>query len=151
MASLIDTHILADQMLRQHGLTGWRFEFDRAKRRGGQCRHSDRVISMSRHLVPLWSDEQVREILLHELAHAIVGPGKGHGPVWAAKMRELGAKPSRCHSNETVPGRYVAICDSCNREVYRAHRRSRAMMEGRHLHSVCRNRVRWIDTAAERV
>lgn len=151
MASLIDTHILATRMLRQHGLVGWRFEYDGAKKRGGQCRHAHRAISMSRHLVPLWSDAEVLAVLKHEIAHALVGPGKGHGPAWAAKMRELGEVPNRTHSSETVPGRYVAICDTCNKEAGRVHRRTRAMREGRHLHKTCMKPVRWVDTALTRV
>jgi len=87
MASLIDTHILANRLLREHGLVGWRFEYDNAKRRGGQCRHADRAISMSRHLVPLWSGPEVMTVLKHEIAHALVGPNHGHDAVWAAKMR----------------------------------------------------------------
>lgn len=152
MASLSETRMIANALIRKHGLTGWRFEFDNAKVRGGQCRHGSRVISMSKHLVPMWSDQQVLDVLKHELAHALVGPGKGHGPVWAAKMRELGAKPDRCHTNETVKGRYVAFCDSCGgQEVARMHRYTKVMREGRHLHSRCMKPVRWVDTGLARV
>ena len=151
MASLIDTKITADALLRKHGLIGWRFEYDNAKRRGGQCRHAHRAITMSRHLVPLWSDAEVLAVLKHEIAHALVGPNHGHDAVWAAKMRELGEVPKRTHSSETVPGRYVAICDTCNKEAGRAHRRTRAMREGRHLHKVCMKPIRWVDTAMMQV
>lgn len=151
MASIRETAELAASLLEKHGLTDWHFNWDNARTRGGQCSHTYRRITMSRHLVPMWTDEQVYDTIIHEIAHALVGPGQGHGRVWAAKMRELGAKPSRCHTNETVPGRYVAICDSCSKEVARAHRFTKTMREGRHLHSVCRKPVRWVDTAMVRV
>lgn len=149
MVSLIWTQLEANALLRQHGLAdaGWKFAFDGAKRRGGQCRHADKTITMSRHLVPMWTEEQVQDTLIHELAHALVGPRHGHGYVWAAKMRELGARPERTHNNETVPGRYQAWCPVCSREVGRAHRFTAAMRQGRHIHPVCGNtRIEWIDT-----
>ena len=148
MATLTWTQLEANALLREHGLDarGWTFAFDNAKRRGGQCRHSDKTITMSKHLVPMWDEGQVRDTLIHEVAHALVGPHNGHGSVWAAKMRELGAKPERTHSNETVQGRYSAWCPNCATEVYRAHRFTAAMRQGRHLHSTCRTAVTWVDT-----
>lgn len=148
MVSLKDTQTIAETLLEAHGLAqqGWRFVFDNAKTRGGQCRHHDQVISMSRNLVTLWTEDQVREVMIHEIAHALVGPGQGHGRVWAAKMRELGAVPSSTHNFETVRGRYAAYCDSCDRVVHHAHRLTSAMRAGRHLHSTCRTPVRWVDT-----
>lgn len=154
MASMTQTRLDANALLREHGLAdkGWRFEFDAAKKRGGVCRHDIKVISMSRHLVPMWTDEQVRDTLIHEVAHALCGSGQGHGPVWKRKMRELGAAPERTHSNETVRGRYVAYCDTCGgAEVATAHRATAAMRSGRHLHAKCRKAVRWVDTQGARV
>lgn len=148
LATRVRAQLEANALLREHGLAdaGWTFVWDNARRRGGQCRYSTRQISMSKYLVPMWTMEQVRDVLIHEIAHALVGSGHGHGPVWARKMRELGAKPERTHSNETVQGRYAAICDACGAEVYRAHRYTAAMRQGRHLHSVCMKPVRWVDT-----
>lgn len=153
MASLSETRMLANSLLRKHGLAdaGWSFNWDNAKSRGGQCDHTYRRITMSRHLVPMWSDQEVLDTLKHEVAHALVGAGQGHGPVWARKMRELGVKPERCHNNAVVEGRYLAICDHCGVEAHRAHRMSPAMRQGRHLHSVCMKPVRWVDTALTRV
>lgn len=153
MASMTQTQMEANALLRTHGLAdkGWRFVWDNARRRGGQCMHSARTISMSRHLVPMWEDAQVKQTLIHEVAHALVGPGNGHGPVWRAKMRELGAPADRTHSNQTVEGRYLAICDHCGVEAHRAHRFTAAMRQGRHLHSKCMKPVRWVDTQGVRV
>jgi predicted SprT family Zn-dependent metalloprotease len=149
MASLIQTQLEANALLRQHGLyaQGWRFIWDNAKTRGGQCKHRERTISMSKYLVPLWSEDQVTQTLIHEVAHAVVGPGNGHGRVWQAQMRAMGVRADRCHSNETVQGRYLAICDHCGVDAHRAHRMSPAMKQGRHLHAACRKSVRWVDTA----
>lgn len=153
MATIRGTAELAASLLEKHGLAdaGWSFSWDNARTRGGQCNHTYRRITMSRHLVPLWTGEQVYDVLVHEIAHALVGPKHGHGAVWARKMRELGVKPERCHDNATVPGRYAAICDNCNAEVGRAHRFTKTMRQGSHLHRTCMKPVRWVDTALTRV
>lgn len=145
--NIVQIHTLAHNLMAQHGLIakGWRFEFDNARKRGGQCRHTHQAISLSRYLAPSWSEDEVRNTLLHEIAHALVGPGQGHGAVWQAKARSIGCTGARTHSNATVPGRYVALCDHCNIEVGRRHRLTAAMRRGG-LHAACRTRVRWVDT-----
>lgn len=138
---------LATTLLVKHGLAakGWRFDFDGARSRGGQCRHRDKVITMSRYLVPMWSEDEVRDTLTHEIAHALVGPGQGHGAVWARKMRELGARPERTHKNVTVEPRFSAVCTTHGTLVKR-HRRTRNLVCVR-----CRMPVIWVDNGAARV
>lgn len=112
----------ASAALKAFGLDGWRFEFTRAVRQLGVCRHLTRVVGISKHHLALNSPEQVRGTLLHEIAHALVGPGHGHGPVWKDAARRIGAKPERCNRTAaTPPGRVVATC-GCGR-VFRRHRR----------------------------
>ena len=72
------------------GLSEWRFEFTRGVRVLGVCRHRRRVVGLSRHLIERNSAEQVRDTLLHEVAHALVGVGHGHRPVWKKEAAEIG-------------------------------------------------------------
>lgn len=146
MASLIQTQLLANALLREHGLAdkGWRFVWDNARKRGGQCDYRARTVSMSKILTPKWDDSQVRDVLVHEISHALT-PGAKHGYIWQAKMRELGHVPSRTHSNETVPGKWLAICDHCGVECGRRHRLTQQSRRG--LHNVCKKQVRWVDTS----
>lgn len=147
MASLTKTVTLAEDLLTQYGLAkqGWHFNWDNARTRGGQCNHTYKRITMSRHLVPMWSEEQVRDTLIHEIAHALVGPKNGHGPVWAAKMRELGATPERCHRNATVEPPFKAVC-STHGVIGSRHRRVRGALCG-----TCRQPIQWVDTRLARV
>ena len=89
---------LARTLMHHHGLRGWTFKFDNAKTRFGRCCHSTRTISLSKHWAEARSVELSRITILHEIAHALVGPGAGHGPVWVAKARELGIAGDRCSS-----------------------------------------------------
>ena len=45
-------------------------------------------LSVSFVLRATWSD--IRDTLLHEIAHAIVGPGHGHDAVWQTAARRIG-------------------------------------------------------------
>lgn len=81
---------LADQLLEQHGLTGWRVVIDRAKTRAGVCRFGSREIGLSGPLTLLHSATEVRDTILHEIAHAVVGPLHKHDAVWRAQAARLG-------------------------------------------------------------
>ena len=89
-----DAQQLAVGLIQEHGLIGWRFRFDHARRRFGCCRSSEKTITLSRPLTILNSCAQVRDTILHEIAHALT-PGDGHGVKWRAKCREIGADPKR--------------------------------------------------------
>lgn len=88
----MDLHGLLDQ--------GWSVVDDsRAKRRGGQCRYDKREIGLSAtHLLSQWPREEVLDVILHEIAHAKVGPGHGHGATWKRMAEQVGASPTRCYS-----------------------------------------------------
>lgn len=109
---LEDARQLAHELMDQHGLTGWRFAFDQAKRRAGVCRHSQRVIGLSAPITRLHPEEEVRDTVLHEIAHALVGPRAGHGPVWAATARRIGCSAERCVPDDApaVPGDWIGVC-----------------------------------------
>ena len=92
---LVPARQLALNLMAEHGLS-WNFRWDRAKKRAGQTNFTTRTITLSKHLTQLCTEEQVRHTILHEIAHALVGHGHGHGPVWQAKAKELGTSPRRC-------------------------------------------------------
>jgi predicted SprT family Zn-dependent metalloprotease len=118
---------LAEDLMRLHKLwPAWSFTFDRSKVRFGKCNYSKRQISLSRHLVQLNDDRQVRETILHEIAHALAPRGAGHGPVWKALARAIGCSGQRCYGPEVrrPTPKHRATCPSCKRVIYR-HRRTR--------------------------
>ena len=124
-----DARNLAWELMRLHGLSdqGWRFRFDHARRRFGSCRYREKAITLSRPLTLLNAEPEVRDTLLHEIAHALC-PGDNHGPRWRAKCREIGARPARCYTDATVasppraPARYEYGCQSCGWWVERRRR-----------------------------
>ncbi len=120
---LEDAARLARELLDQAGLRTWRFRFDSAVRRFGSCRFHKATITLSAPLTLLNPEAEVRDTLLHEIAHAIAGPRSGHGPEWKKYAALLGARPERCYDERVVSpqSRYVAHCPNCRKE-YRRHR-----------------------------
>lgn len=96
---------LGYEYLMLHGLTelGWRFGFNDHKRTLGMCYYRKKRIEVSQTLVRSKNMEQIRETILHEIAHALVGPGKGHGPEWKAMVVKVGAQPKACAESGLIP------------------------------------------------
>lgn len=116
-------HNLAHQLLDTHQLDAWSFDFDRATRRFGVCKYRTKTITLSRVLTEINPESEVTETLLHEIAHALVGPGNGHGGVWLKKLREIGGTGGRTHSAAVPPARWLGTCP--NGHVSQRQRMSR--------------------------
>lgn len=103
---------MAVDLVREHGLDGWRVGFDTAKRRAGVCDYRRRRISLSAPLTRLHAEEEVRDTVLHEIAHALAGHAAGHGPLWQATARRIGCTATRCVPGDAprVPGEWVGVC-----------------------------------------
>lgn len=80
----------ARQELDALSLQDWKVVPDtRPTRRLGQTRFDAREIGLSVKYVELNTWDVVRVTVRHEAAHALVGPGYAHGPIWKRKAREL--------------------------------------------------------------
>ena len=106
---------LAVSLMEHHGLflKGYRFEWDNAKRRFGSCSYTNKIISMSRPLAILRAEENVRNTILHEIAHALC-PDSGHGREWKLMAMAVGARPVRCGNaaaeGVAIKGKWTGIC-----------------------------------------
>lgn len=101
VADLARVQVWAEALIKMHLDPGqWSFGFDHAKRRAGLCNHTEKRITVSRYLAAKFTDDEVHQILLHEVAHALVGPRAGHGPVWKQKAASLGYVGGRTHNGE---------------------------------------------------
>lgn len=137
-----EVYTFATKLLQEHGLSqkGWTIQFDNAKRRFGQCRYRSKVISLSKPLTEANHYVEVADTLLHEIAHALVGPGHGHDAVWKRKCIDIGAKPQRCYTAEdvvTVAGKYRAVCGGCGT----IHTRHKKAPRGKRYACKCQNHI----------
>lgn len=147
---------LVISLMREHGLgnLGWKFKFDNAYSRLGICRYSRRVIGLSRPFILANEESEVRDTILHEIAHALT-PGADHGLAWRLKAQEIGARPERCASADVkqVPADWQGECQDCHIKINRQRRPSTRMLESGY-HNPCRRklnkgRLTWYHRGAE--
>lgn len=120
-------HELALKLMHEHGLKTWQFKFDHSTRRAGCCNYHDQCISIAFDLARNAADNDIRDTLLHEIAHALVGKKHHHDAVWKAKAKEIGCTGERCHRLQFAPPRYTVSCEN-NCWTHTAERRDRRLL-----------------------
>jgi predicted SprT family Zn-dependent metalloprotease len=129
MAELSRVTTWANALIRMHlDPAVWSFGFDNAKTRAGQCNYTAHRITVSRYLAARYDDDEIHQILLHEVAHALAGSAAGHGPSWVSVARSLGYEGSRLHdgtrADELAP--WVGVCPAGH--SYYRHRKPAARL-----------------------
>lgn len=81
---------LARRLMNKHGLRKWEFHFSTSRSTFGATCHAAETIHVSGPLAKFNSRELIREVVLHEIAHALLPETSGHGPRWKKKAKELG-------------------------------------------------------------
>ena len=107
---LIEVAAQARELMDEHGLREWTFRFSAARGRLGECREGEKLIRLSRRHAVNDGPEEVKDTILHEIAHALAGAKARHGPVWKAVAVRLGATPKARaeESEEARAGRQFA-------------------------------------------
>ncbi len=121
----LDAQHLALELMKQHKLYDWTFRWSRAKTRFGNCNYKTKTISLSWPITSRNDEVHVRDTILHEIAHALAGSKAGHGRIWKAMARSVGARAERCYSSADVvtPQRqWVGTCPN-GHDIHR-HRRT---------------------------
>jgi SprT protein len=119
----------AQQLFELHGLaSSWVFAWDNAATRFGQCDHRRRRITLSKHLSAAGSADEVEQVLLHEIAHALVGARAAHGALWLHRARSIGYVGGRTHTSEAAIDRakWLGRCP-LGHEVIRFRKPQRSM------------------------
>jgi predicted SprT family Zn-dependent metalloprotease len=120
--NLLSTHGLSDQ--------GWSFKFNTNATRVGVCRFRYKSIEVSSKFLAQMDEARLRNVLTHEIAHALVGPGRGHGPVWVRMHKSLGGDGQRCQQGITLTTDqylYRIVCSVDKRILGHANRKGKRL------------------------
>jgi len=97
---------LAIQLMRTHlgarSINGWEFKWNTRITSLGLCDYNKKVIQLSKPWMVKLSDYEIKDTILHEIAHVIAGPLAEHGKDWIAAAKLVGANPIAVANNEEV-------------------------------------------------
>lgn len=67
------------------------------------------------------SENDVKDVILHEIAHALIGHGNGHNRVFYRKCIEIGSTPQRCYGQniKKPKPKYYVYCPNHCMSTYR--------------------------------
>jgi len=108
LKSIPDKHAyfqsLVEEEMEWHGLTArrWKVAYDRCKSRLGACDYNRRTLSFSRHLIAGGTPRDMRDTILHEIAHALVGRRHAHDTTWRQVALEIGCNGERLYTGECL-------------------------------------------------
>lgn len=100
---LKDARELAQELMATHGLAHWTFTFDVNVRRFGLCRFSARQIVLSACYTASNTPALVKDVMLHEIAHALGRPHEQHSPLWRIRFMLIGGSGDLDSDPDTQP------------------------------------------------
>jgi len=124
---------IAREMMDEHSLYDYKFEWMNAVRTFGNCNGTKKIIRLS---IPLTkyetNNERIINTILHEIAHAIDYNERGysaHDSTWRKIAKNIGCTGERCSSSSGVDKskfmKWVVKCPSCDYTHYRARKTRR--------------------------
>lgn len=119
---------MGEELIKEH-CPEYTFKFGHMKTKTGSCHYDNKEIKLSKYFVQQESESNVKNTILHEIAHALT-EGHHHNSVWYAKAIELGCSGEKhCYrENPIVKGSRVYSCPNCEKEIraYRKLKKARA-------------------------
>ena len=103
---------LARSEMDKNGLYDWKLDLDHAKVRAGACFFREKKISFSRNFIKNSNELEIYDTILHEIAHALVGPKHGHDIVWKNMAKKLGCSAKTCHTLEFSKYKWIRYCEN---------------------------------------
>ena len=134
---------LARTLMNQYLSKDWHFKFNRKKQVLGECDHKNKTIYLSTEYVKHAKEAQVRQTILHEIAHAMLDSGHGHDELWRNLFISIGGDGAQ-RRKAKIDFRYVGACDCVTDNEWAAHRMGKIKVTG--TCPSCDSHVTWKDT-----
>ena len=121
---------------KQWRLWTWKAVMNKHKAKFGFCNPEKKQIELSEYLVPYMTDKAVRDVIIHEIAHALTS-GYKHDEVWRRKCIALGGSGETTGDyNHFIGGeksgqiieekmaKYILVCPVCGNRIFRMRKLS---------------------------
>ena len=131
--SITRAYKMATVLMAAHGVSDWELRVGNGLREAGSAKsrvnrddglfNQPGTITLSGPLMSLWTEEQQRETILHEIAHALTGPR--HDSRWARACHTLGIPAVRLwgeNGEAHAPLPWVGTCPGGHAHRPRARR-----------------------------
>jgi hypothetical protein len=86
---------LALELMKFYDVTHFKYNLGFNSNYQGLCNYSNQTITLYYHFVLSSNLDSIRNTILHEIAHVLVGPGHAHREIWQNKAKELGVTWTR--------------------------------------------------------
>lgn len=112
---LLEAQKLALTHMNLYGLIerGWTFKWLKSRRTIGLCCHSKQFIGLSITYARSYNLDTVQQTVLHEIAHALLGPEHGHDETWRQLSHSIGGDTYIRNPFIIVAHPYEAECPRC--------------------------------------
>ena len=120
---------------KRHGLEDWTIVFNDKKRTCASTNHKHKIFRFSKYYIKSKNTDKtsIKDTILHEIAHALVGVRKKHhDKVWVDKALEIGCNGKRCCSHSISEPKDYKWLISCGKGCeWRKHRLNKKRWTGR--------------------
>lgn len=105
----------------KYSLSEWRFGKNRRKTSLALTNYTKKTVTISQYFLESCTQKQMKNTVLHEIAHILAGHASAHGPRWKKIAREIGCDAEVCGQMNQPPGKYTLYCpQGCfKRQYYR--------------------------------
>lgn len=117
-----DAEKIARELMAKHLDDSWTLAFNSKLTALGQCNYTQKKILLSKPLTEVNNEQILREVVLHEIAHALTPSWAGHNSTWKEKCLEIGGTGKKYGNREAyIIFTYVGTCPN-GHKIYRKGR-----------------------------
>lgn len=122
----------------------WKFRFNRRVRDLGLCNYRKKTIYLSIYYIMEASDADVINTIKHEIAHALMPQGEGHGARWRALFLQMGGNGKRCTDVHIMTAKKPFWVISCANGCWETgYFWKKEPDKSRHHCATCRGKILW--------
>lgn len=103
------------KLLDDKNLKGWNVVIDSKLDCIAETRHQEKTIAFNKKFIKVASKDEFEGVVLHEITHSLLGPGKGHGHEFKRLCKKISNNNEYAKKQVHLPlTKYIATCPRCN-------------------------------------